>query len=231
MKRFRENIHTLLFATCALAVIAYEGKHFLAGEKLDDHTLLLFGVNLLALLALVILAERLLESSSKREFAAFSEEMRILIREMQKSVGILFVEGQQKIYIKAAALFADATTSIKMLIMEVAAPAPLSFGEKLANFLLEHPGVTCDVVIAVAQPDENFWLANDERLKLYQERGLIGRQLFIYIVEVSTPIGFNVAVVDNRHGFIAFPPIPATGQSAEAAIIFDNRPKIAAKLE
>ena len=156
--------------------------------------------------------------------------MRNLAREMQKKVGVVFIEGQNKIYAKAATLFLQARIDINLLIMEVAAPAPSTFGENLAQFLLEHPALTCHVAIAVARPDKSFWSANDKRLRLYEERRLINKQPFVSVVEVSSPIGFNVAVVDNKHAFIAFPPIPAAGQTAEAAIIFDNKPVIAAKL-
>ena len=232
MTRFlRENYHTVLFGACALAVIVYEITEKFQGENLDDHWLLIFATNLLALLALVILVERVLESSSKRELGVFSEEMRILTREMQKAVGILFIEGQRKIFAKVGALFSEAQNTIKLLVVEVAAPAPESFGEDLAKFLAEHPGVMCDVTIAISKPDEAFWKANDRRLEIYERRGLIGKQFFLQVVEVSQPIvGFNVAVVDAKHCFIGFPPIPAAGQTAEAALIFDNKQKIAEKL-
>ncbi len=232
MTRFlRENYHTVLFAACAVVVIAYEISEKFRGEKLEDHWLLFFTTNLLTLLALVILVERVLESSSKKELGVFSQEMRILTREMQKAVGILFIEGQRKIFAKVGTLFSEAQNTIKLLVVEVAAPAPESFGEELAKFLAEHPGVVCDVTIAISQPDEAFWKANDKRLEIYKCRGLIGKQFFLHIVEVSGPIvGFNVAVVDAKHCFIGFPPIPAAGQTAEAALIFDNKQKIAEKL-
>src|SRR5205807_450266 len=110
-----------------------------------------------------------------------------------------FVEGQNKIFKKVGALFSEAQNTIKMLVVEVAAPAPESFGEELANFLVAHRGVTCDVTMAVSQPNEAFWQANDKRLEIYERRGLIGKQIFVHILEVQRPIvGFNVAVVDNK---------------------------------
>jgi hypothetical protein len=226
----RHNIHTLSFAAIAVTLIAWEISHWYTHKELEDHWLLIFTANLLAALAFVVVVEKLFESSRKVELDAVFDEMRLLVAEMQKRVGILFIEGQHRIFAKVGALFFQARTSIKILIVDVAAPAPESFGEDLSKFLLEHPGVICEVVIAVSQPDEQFWKTNDERLKFYERHGLVDRRFFVSIVEVSRPIGFNVAVVDNKHCFIGFPPIPATRQTAEAALIFDNQPKIAEKL-
>ncbi|MGC2742613.1 MAG: hypothetical protein WA672_05450 [Candidatus Angelobacter sp.] len=232
MTRFlRRNIHTVLYTVAAFCIAIYEAYHAIFGEKLEDRVLLSFATYLLAGLGLVIMFERLLESKSAKDLSLFADEIRSISREMQKRLGIVFIDKQKTIYTKVAVLFSEAQNTIKMLIVEVAAPAPEEFGEQLATFLAQHSGVTCDVTIAVSHPDEAFWTANDKRLEIYERRGLIGKQLFLHILEVPRPIvGFNVAVVDNKHCFIGFPPIPAAQQSAEAALIFDNKPKIAEKL-
>lgn len=221
----RRNIHSLLSLLGAAGVFVYEGRHFFTHKELNHEVLLVFVANLLALLALVIVVERLRESGANRKLSGLWNEIRILRREMQRKRGITFIEGQERIYNRAAALFEEVDLNIKILLMEVAAPAPEEFGERLAQILQQHPGASCDLVIVVEKPDEAFWTENDKRLLVYEKRGVT--KFRPYIVEVVRPIGVNIAVVDHKHALIGFPPLPAIGEMSEAAVVFDSKPKIA----
>jgi hypothetical protein len=224
-----KNFHALLLLVCALGVIVYEIFHFFIHKPLDTEVLLYFIINLLAILAFIAGLERFIEFRHlKTNLNNLADRVHVLGDDLRSSLSVHLVEGYEEIYADAARLCCKAETSIKVLLMGTAAPAPESFPHKVAEHLARNSFVTYEVVVAVHNPTDDFWTRIDTRQQLYKDRQ-VDTRVHLYIVRVSKPIGFDVAIVDDQHAHIGFPPIPGTGVT-EVAISFENEPTVAARL-
>lgn len=203
-----ENIKNLLLVFLGLGFLTYELIHKIKESPVDKDILIFISANLLALLAFVIGLERFIEFNRVKKLLSAIDKSIVDLREgLQQTVGVRLIEGYAQVYEEAGRICLKGEVSIKVLLMGISAPAPEEFAKRLSDHLKKRPALTYEVVLAIDKIDDDFWIKNDRRKKFYQELGVENR-LLLYVLKVSKPIGFDIAIVDDRHIHLAFPPIP-----------------------
>jgi len=164
-------------------------------------------------------------------FRRMDEQIQKIEQIIEKSSGGKHLRGSNEIYGASIRLLNEVQNQIRAIIYTNVPRAPEKWLETIIRRLKEtkRSGSFARFVqvfaLDINQISDEFNEKINQRIRLYEKNG-VGNLVSISLVDMKSPVGFDVLILDRNHVLIGFTKFSGADQ-LQSAILFENQPHIA----
>jgi hypothetical protein len=228
--KFAEDIpaYTLIVAfLVGLAIFA----HDLFDQSSEANTISRLIAAIVGLLALSLGLERFVR------FRRYDTQLDQLRGLMNRNLGGVYLRGVDEIYTSGARICGGVNNRIRVVVHSTTPPAPEYWVKAVAGRLRQtdewNDPARFELIIAgeLKNLPADFAEGLANRLIEYRKHGVrnLTEQISVFLLDASTPIGFDLMVVDGEQAIVGFRSNP-NKKMLQRAILFEGKNEITADL-